>query len=50
MRLSNRDWIAWSILTAIVLVAGAYFYAQQQMGTSPAVEVYRIVVTPDRPG
>ena len=48
MRLSNRDWIAWSILMAIAVIVGAYYSTQQQTGSSPSEDVYRIVVTPDR--
>jgi hypothetical protein len=44
MRIS-RDWIAWSVVMAIAVVIGAYYYAQQQ-GLSPAGYVYKIVVTP----
>jgi hypothetical protein len=46
MRLSNRDWIAWSILAAMAVIAGAY-YAQQRVNASS--DVYRIVVTAERP-
>jgi len=49
MRLSDRDWIAWSILMGIAVVVGAYYYAQHQTGESPAQYVYKIVVTADRP-
>jgi hypothetical protein len=48
MRLSNRDWIAWSVLAAIAAVFGAYYYAQTQAGSQAVAGVYRIVVTPDR--
>jgi hypothetical protein len=48
MRLSNSDWIAWSILMAVALVVGAYYYAHRQTGSTPADNIYRIVVTPDR--
>ena len=49
MRLSNRDWIAWSVLTAIVVVVAAYYAHQQQTATA-AFPVYKIVVTAERPG
>ena len=48
MRLSNSDWIAWSVLMAVAVVMGAYYYTHQQTGLSPTDNVYRIVVTPDR--
>jgi hypothetical protein len=48
MRLSNRDWIAWSTLAAIAVVVSAY-YAQQQLNSSTTENVYRIVVTAERP-
>jgi hypothetical protein len=48
MRRSMRDWIAWSLLAAIGIVAGTEYYVQQQTGMSTPVYVYKIVVTPDR--
>ena len=48
MRLTNRDWIAWSLVMGIVIVVAANLFAQQQQtGASPARDVYKIVVTPD---
>lgn len=44
MRIS-RDWIAWSVLMAIAVVIGGYYYAQQQ-DVSPVGYVYKITVTP----
>ena len=43
MRLSNRDWIAWTLAMAIAVAVGGYYYAQQQ---SASPYVYRITVTP----
>jgi len=47
MRRSWRDWIAWSLLAAIAVVAGTEYYVQQQTGMSTAQYVYKIVVTPE---
>lgn len=47
MRRSFRDWIAWSLLAAIGVVAGTEYYVQQQTGMSTPAYVYKIVVTPD---
>ena len=44
MRIS-RDWIAWTLVMAMAVAVGGYYYAQQQ-GVSPAGYVYKIVVTP----
>jgi hypothetical protein len=46
MRISNRDWIAWSILAAIMVVAAGAYYAQLQPRAGDGVPVYKIVVTP----
>ena len=46
MRLSNRDWIAWTLAMAMALAIGGYYYAQRQ-GVSPGAYVYKIVVTPE---
>lgn len=48
MRRSYRDWIAWSLLAAIGIVAGTEYYVQKQTGMSTPTYVYKIVVTPDR--
>jgi hypothetical protein len=48
MRLSSRDWIAWTVLAGIAFVVSVY-YAQLGTGASPAEDIYRIVVTADRP-
>jgi len=47
MRRSYRDWIAWSLLAAIGIVAGTEYYVQQQTGMSTPAYVYKIVVTPE---
>lgn len=49
MRRSYRDWIAWSLLLGIVIVAGTEYYVERQTGMSTAQYVYKIVVTADRP-
>lgn len=48
MRRSYRDWIAWSIIAAIAVVAGTEYYVRQNTGLSTPDYVYKIVVTPDR--
>ena len=45
MRLTNRDWIAWSVAAAI-LVVGAFYYLESTTA-STKMPVYRITVTPD---
>lgn len=47
MRRSYRDWIAWSVVAAIVVVLGTEYYVQQQTGMSTGTYVYKIVVTPN---
>ena len=47
MRRSYRDWIAWSVLAAIIVVVGTEYYVQQQTGMTTANYVYKVVVTPD---
>ena len=49
MRRSYRDWIAWSLLAAIAVIAGTEYYVQQQTGMSTTSYVYKIVVTGERP-
>lgn len=46
MRRSYRDWIAWSLVAAIAVVAGTEYYVQQKTGMSTATYVYKVVVTP----
>jgi hypothetical protein len=41
-----RDWIAWSVVAAIVLVVGTEYYVQRTTGLSTPEYVYKIVVTP----
>ncbi len=50
MRRYYRDWIAWTLLAAIIVVAGTEYYVQRQTGMSSAAYVYKIVVTSDRTG
>jgi hypothetical protein len=47
MRHYYRDWIAWSVLTAIIVVLSTEYYVQRQTGMSSAAYVYKIVATPD---
>lgn len=47
MRTYARDWIAWSLLAAIIIVAAAEYHAARQSSISPSGYVYRIIVTPD---
>lgn len=49
MRRSYRDWIAWSLIAGIAVVAGVEYYVQQQTGMSTGEYVYKIVVTADSP-
>lgn len=46
MRSYYRDWIAWTLLAAIIVVVGTEYYVQQHTGMSSAAYVYKIVVTP----
>ncbi len=49
MRRLYRDWIAWSLVAGIAVVAGTEYYVQQTTGVSVSQHVYKIVVTADRP-
>ena len=49
MRTAYRDWIAWSLLVGIVVIASTEYYVQRQTGMSTTEYVYKIVVTADRP-
>jgi len=49
MRRSYPDWIAWSLILAIAVIAGTEYYVQRQTGMSSAQYVYKIVVTGERP-
>ena len=49
MRRIYRDWIAWSLLAAIIVAAGTEYYVERQTGMSTAAYVYKIVVTAERP-
>ena len=49
MRRSYRDWIAWSLVAAIVVIAGTEYYVRQQTGMSTPTYVYKVVVTGERP-
>ena len=49
MRRAYRDWIAWSLVMAIAVVAGTEYYVQRQTGMSTAAYVYKVVVTAERP-
>lgn len=46
MRRSYRDWIAWSLLAGIIVVAATEYYVQTQTGMSTPVYVYKVVVKP----
>jgi hypothetical protein len=48
MRSYYRDWIAWSLILGIAVIAGTEYYVQQTTGMSTTHYVYKIVVTPDR--
>jgi hypothetical protein len=48
MRSYYRDWIAWSLILGIAVIAGTEYYVQQKTGMSTPQYVYKIVVTPDR--
>ncbi len=48
MRTYSRDWIAWTLLAAVIVVAASEYYVRQQTGLSSTDYVYKIVVTPDR--
>ena len=43
-----RDWIAWSLVAAIAVIAGTEYYVQTTTGMSTPQYVYKIVVTPER--
>lgn len=49
MRRSYRDWIAWSLIAGIAVIAGTEYYVRQQTGMSTTDYVYKMVVTADRP-
>lgn len=49
MRRTYRDWIAWSLVAAIAVVAGTEYFVQKQTGMSTPAYVYKIVVTGERP-
>jgi hypothetical protein len=49
MRRTYSDWIAWSLVAAIAVVAGTEYYVRQQTGLSTVDYVYKIVVTAERP-
>jgi hypothetical protein len=49
MRRSYRDWIAWSLLAGIAVIAATEYYVQQQTGMSTSNYVYKVIVTADRP-
>jgi hypothetical protein len=45
-----RDWIAWSLVAAIAIVAGAEYFAQQTGRPSPIIYLgEKLVVTAPRP-
>lgn len=48
MRTHSRDWIAWTLVAAIVVVAASEYYVRQQTGLSTSEYAYKIVVTPER--
>ncbi len=48
MRRYYRDWIAWSLIAGLAVIAGTEYYIQQTTGMSTTTYVYKIVVTPDR--
>lgn len=48
MRTYSRDWIAWTLLAAIVVVAASEYFVRQQTGLSSGEYAYKIVVTPER--
>ena len=47
MRTYSRDWIAWTLIAAIVVVAASEIYAHQRAQVSPSKYVYKILVTPE---
>jgi hypothetical protein len=47
MRRYYRDWIAWSLIAALAVVAGTEYYVQTTTGMSTTTYVYKIVVTPN---
>jgi hypothetical protein len=42
-----RDWIAWSLLAAIIIIAATEYYVQTTTGMTTPEYVYKIVVTPN---
>jgi hypothetical protein len=48
-RTYGRDWIAWSLVVGIAIVAGTEYYIQRTEGMTTTDYVYKVVVTPDLP-
>jgi hypothetical protein len=43
----TRDWILWSLIAAIIVIAATEIYAGRQQRMSAPEYVYKIIVTPD---
>lgn len=48
MRSYARDWIAWSLVAAILVIAVTEYYTERQKGLTAPEYVYKIIVTPSR--
>lgn len=42
-----RDWIAWSLVAAIIVVVATEIYVERQKGMSAPAYAYKIIVTPE---
>jgi hypothetical protein len=48
MRITHaRDWILWSFIAAIIVVAATEYYTERQQRMSAPAYVYKIIATPD---
>jgi hypothetical protein len=49
MRRSYRDWIAWSLVLGVAIIAASEYYVERQTGMSGVQYIEKIVVTAHRP-
>ena len=47
MQTYARDWIAWSLVAAILVIAVTEVYTERQKHMTAPEYVYKIIVTPD---
>lgn len=43
----TRDWILWTFIAAIIVIAATEIYTERQKRMSAPEYVYKIIVTPD---